>query len=132
MTREDAIGWLEYLSDDARSKANTIMPTSIEIAYGMAIDALKAQEPRVIPFNEIDNHEVLWMEVLNVETEDGLAPWVKTRSGRWFSPLLCSDARPDMILSTPEEYGRICRCWTARPTDDQRNAEPWDKEGNKC
>lgn len=89
------------------------------------VGKLKAQEPRVIPFNEIDNHEVLWMEVLDVETEDGLAPWVKTASGRWFSPLFCSEARPDMILSTPREYGRICRCWTSRPTDEQREATPW-------
>ena len=45
MTREDVISWLEYLSDDARSKANRLVPTNIEIACGMAIDALKAQEP---------------------------------------------------------------------------------------
>ena len=90
-----------------------------------ALALLKAQEPRVVPFNEIDNYEVLWLEVRDVETEDGLAPWVKTASRRWFSPLLCSEARPDMILSTPREYGRICRCWTSRPTDKQREAEPW-------
>ena len=91
---------------------------------------LSAHAPRVVAFEEIDNYEVLWLEVRDVQTEGGLAPWVKTKSGRWFSPLLCSDARPDMILSTPEEYGRICRCWTSRPTDAQRNAEPWDKEAD--
>lgn len=47
MTREDVISWLEYLSDDARSKADGLVPTDIEIACGMAIDALKTQEPRV-------------------------------------------------------------------------------------
>lgn len=92
-----------------------------------AIALLKAQEPRVIPFNEIGNYEVLWLEVRDVETEDGLAPWVKTASGRWFSPLLCSEAQPDMILSTPDEYGRICRCWTSRPSDAQREATLWEK-----
>ena len=46
MTHEDVISWLEYLSDDARSKADRLVPTNIEIACGMAIDALKAQEPK--------------------------------------------------------------------------------------
>ena len=91
-----------------------------------AITLLKAQEPHVIRFDEINNYEVLWMEVRDVETEDGLAPWIKTASGRWFSPLLCSETRPDMILSTPREYGRICRCWTSRPTDKQRREAEWE------
>ena len=88
--------------------------------------ALKAQEPRVIQFDEIDDYEVLWLEVRDVETEDGLAPWIKTASGRWFSPLFCSETCPDMILSTPREYGKTCRCWTSRPTDEQREATPWE------
>lgn len=91
-----------------------------------ALALLKAQEPHVIRFDEIDDYEVLWLEVRDVESEEGLAPWVKTRSGNWFSPLLCSELQPDMILSTPEEYGKYCRCWTSRPTDEQREAEPWN------
>lgn len=91
-----------------------------------AIEALKAQEPRVIQFDEIDDYEVLWLEVRDIGSEEGLAPWVKTRSGNWFSPLLCSKLQPDMILSTPEEYGKFCRCWTSRPTDEQREATPWN------
>lgn len=102
--------------------------TELHEMYTEVIALLQAQEPRVIQFDEIDDYEVLWLEVRDVETEDGLAPWVKTASGRWFSPLLCSEARPDMILSTPREYGRICRCWTSSPTDAQRAAEPWPKE----
>ena len=90
------------------------------------IGKLKAQEPHVIRFDEIDDYEVLWLEVRDVGTEEGLAPWVKTRIGNWFSPLLCSELQPDMILSTPEEYGKYCRCWTSRPTDEQRKAVKWD------
>ena len=87
---------------------------------------LKAHGARVVAFDEIDNYEVLWLEVRNVKTEDGLAPWVKTESGRWFSPLICGKERPDMILATAREYGRISRCWTSRPTDAQREAIPWE------
>lgn len=52
-----------------------------ELMYD-ALALLKAQEPRVILFDEIDDYDVLWLEVRDVETEDGLAPWVKTKSGR--------------------------------------------------
>lgn len=91
-----------------------------------ALALLKEQEPRIIPFDEINNHEVLWLEVKGVETEEGLAPWVKTLNERWFSPLFCNLERPDMILSRPDEYGKLCRCWTSRPTDEQRKAVKWD------
>lgn len=92
-------------------------------AIEQAIVLLKAH---VIQFNEIDDYEVLWLEIRDVESEEGLAPWVKTRSGHWFSPLLCSTLEPDMILSEPEEYGVYCRCWTSRPTEEQMEAEPWE------
>ena len=95
-------------------------------AVSDAIALLKAQESRVVAFDEIDNYEVLWLEVRDVNTEEGLAPWVKTADGRWFSPLVCGKERPSMILATECEYGRFCRCWTSRPTDAQREAIPWE------
>lgn len=90
-----------------------------------AIAMLKEQEPRVIAFQEIDNFEVLWLEVRGVDTEEGLAPWVKTKRGRWFSPLVCGEREPDLLLCSPEYYGRYGRCWTSRPTDEQREAVEW-------
>lgn len=54
MTREDVISWLEYLSDDARSKADGLVPTNIEIACGMAIEALKAQDIATIQPKRIE------------------------------------------------------------------------------
>ena len=124
--REKVIEGLEFTLVESCWDADRAFDEQLMIeAVTDAITLLKAQEPHVIRFDEINNYEVLWLEVRDVETEDGLAPWIKTASGRWFSPLLCSEARPDMILSTPREYGRICRCWTSRPTDKQREAEPW-------
>ena len=98
----------------------------IDVMRSHVDEIQKAQEPRVISYDEIENYEVLWLEVLDVNTEDGLAPWVKTKSGHWFSPLLCSDAQPEMILATSDEYGKICRCWTSRPTDKQRKEVKWN------
>lgn len=97
-----------------------------EQLFDDALALLKAQEPRVIQFDEIDNYEVLWLEIRDFDSEEGLAPWVKTRSGNWFSPLFCGELRPDMILSTPEEYGKFCRCWTFRPDEKRRKETPWN------
>lgn len=118
--RERAIDVLEFLI--AAYAWNSVETEDL----GYALELLKAQGPRVISFDEIDNYEVVWLEVREVETEDGLAPWVKTTSGRWFSPLLCGETQPDMILSTPDEYGKICRCWTSRPDEKRRVETPWE------
>ena len=96
--------------------------------FQMQLDALALLEeikPRVVAFEEINNHEVLWVEMCGMNTEEGLAPWIKTRSGRWYSPLYCNESEPDMLLSTPEEYGIFCRAWTQRPSDEQREETEW-------
>lgn len=44
MTKEDVIGWLEFLSEQEHVKADGIAPCDTEIALGMAIEALKQPE----------------------------------------------------------------------------------------
>jgi len=130
MTREDVISWLEYLSDDARSKADGLVPTNIEIACGMAIDALKAQEPRVMTLWEavgiIDRPVYLERNVLMPDKS-------VNRQECW--ALVCATDDEHMIrLATPygEEkwhvgaYGIGWRCWTSRPTEAEREAIPWN------
>ena len=124
----DRVKVIKGLGDALQLLANDVPERYLGYSAGACLDAielLKAQEPHVIQFDEIDNFEVLWLEVRDVDAEKGLAPWVKTADGRWFSPLVCGKERPDMILATECEYGRICRCWTSRPTDAQREAIPW-------
>lgn len=89
------------------------------------IDILKTQKPRIVSFEEINNHEVLWVEMRGMNGEEGLAPWIKTRSGRWYSPLYCNGSEPGMLLSTAEEYGIFCRAWTSEPSDEQREETKW-------
>ena len=124
----DRVKVIKSLGDALQMLANHVPECYLGNSAGACLDAialLKAQEPHVIQFDEIDNYEVLWLEVRDVNTEECLAPWVKTADGRWFSPLFCGKERPSMILATECEYGRFCRCWTSRPTDAQREAIPW-------
>lgn len=50
MTKEDVIGWLEFLREQERVKADGIVPCDTEIALGMAIEALK--QPEWVPVSE--------------------------------------------------------------------------------
>ena len=77
-----------------------------------ALELLKRQEPRIIAFDELesDNLEVVWFEA---KQSTYIGPML-TRgidfndSADWF------------------KYGRDWRCWTQRPTDEQREATPWN------
>lgn len=83
-------------------------------------ELLKAQEPKVMTVSEIGalaNGDVVWIEftdgrLLPMIVEDGCLM-------RWrFLWRICEDAFYD------ENYK--ARAWTSRPTDEQREATPWN------
>lgn len=120
MKREDVIDWLEYLSEDARVKADSIVPTNIEIACKIAIEALKAQEPRVMTPDEVaalKRGEVVWYEQ-HTPDRDYIQPMVA--DGRGF----IGNADLGVKLCY---LGHCERLWTAEPTDEQREAVKWDE-----
>lgn len=55
MTKEDVIGWLEFLSEQEHIKADGIVPCDTEIALGMAIEALK--QPEIIRCKDCKHKE---------------------------------------------------------------------------
>ena len=76
------------------------------------IALLKEQEPRVLTPDEADAAEVVWFEVRN---HTHIEPML-TRGKRF------ADETADWF-----RYGRDWRCWSARPTDKQREEAPWDE-----
>ena len=87
MSREEVIAGLNDIHGVASGLGgdqcylNGIGIKQLQALIDGATELLKAQEPKVIPYNELDNYEVLWLEVRDVETEEGLAAWVKTAGG---------------------------------------------------
>ena len=90
-----------------------------------ALELLKAQEPRVMTVDEINqlsNGETVWVEIsdgrlLPMMVEDGTLM-------RWgYMWRICDEA-----FCTHEEGECAARAWTSRPTDEQREATPWIKE----
>lgn len=95
-----------------------------------ALKELKAQEPRVMTLDEV---KVLPYGHVLIETD-------KNESLRWLDALMfCKNTNFSFDFITLEgrarllgtEYNREWRCWTSRPTDEQRAVTPWEppKEG---
>ncbi len=92
-------------------------------ALNMAIEALKAQEPRVMSLEEALAADYVYLEIklhaslpcdcciLAIDPDGGILP---LRKG------FCA-------YLDGEEYGQTWRCWTQRPSEEQRRAEPWER-----
>lgn len=75
-----------------------------------AIEMLKAQQSRVMTLEDFENNP-------NVDQYGCLPCWMEYREEpKW-------DGWAEATVHTCVEYGR--RPWTSRPTDEQREAEPW-------
>ena len=104
-----------------------IMPNQywfdIETPCNDAIALLKAQEPRVMTATEAYTADYVYIEFDGVIT-----PAIRTTNER--------DGHRESYFATQQlggdwmrwdDYGITWRCWTSRPTDEQREAAPWDK-----
>lgn len=87
-------------------------------AIDKAIEALTAQEPRLMAENDFENNP-------DVDHDGFLPAWIEyRRDGDW----------NEYWEGQPDEWG-VCRAdrlvygsmryWTSRPTDAQREKEPW-------
>lgn len=90
------------------------------------INALKAQEPRVVKMSELTAGEpmLVWLEDIDKEeTVAGMIfDYVPGRLGFKLTYHGCMDRIYPLI----DEYLTRWRCWTSRPTDAQREAIPWN------
>jgi len=90
-----------------------------------ALSLLKAQEPRVMNADEIvlsaEPSGWLWLEMKNGHCGEAF------KAGRTISGMINFGNGFESLFSSflPKEYGKTWRCWTSRPTDEQREAIPW-------
>ena len=99
----------------------------IEDALETIEDALKTQEPRVLTLEEVLSLQC--DTPIYIENSNGYNGWDvyagTTKDGE-------SEIVTGAIWSTCEywsqdEYGNTWRCWSARPTEEQREARPWEE-----
>ena len=90
-----------------------------------ALTLLKAQEPRVVKISELTSGEpmLVWLEdIYKEETVAGMIfDYVPGRLGFKLTDI----GSMDRIYPRIEDYMTRWRCWSSRPTDEQREAIPW-------
>lgn len=108
----------------------------VDCAVDDAIALLKAQEPRVMTLEEVNQERICWIE----DADDGMTvrlfPATMFGIGKY-----ANGSKSCMFLAHKpwaidehdcewwyliEDYGKIWRCWTSRPTDEQMEAIPWN------
>lgn len=90
-----------------------------------ALALLKAQEPRVMTLEEIlsiNGGDIVWIEDRSL---DEMIAGIKFQSPskNCYYVMLIGSKRPQTF--SKELYEVNWRCWTSRPTDEQREATPW-------
>lgn len=137
--REKVIKGLESVASDMQEEVDEWRDYSdSELAHGLTCDCdwwintlqkvrdalalLKAQEPRVMTPDEACNSDCVWYDWRT----RGVRPAKITRS-----PYKNGVYRVQRIGDIDEwvhadEYNEYWRCWTSRPTDEQRKAVKWD------
>jgi len=105
-----------------RAKFDSATVKVIEDAMDIIENALQAQEPRVLTLEEVLSQE--W-DYVYIETEH--RPYSKEIEAYCGThTIYCSTTVVHKRLTSGDsEYGATWRCWTARPTEEQRKATPW-------
>ena len=89
---------------------------------------LKEQEPRVLDWDEIKNYPVVYGEFRGIKE---IYPLIITvddwgRCLSWNPRINVSDEF--LLVVSDEEDKRNTRCWNHMPTEEQRQAVPWDEQ----
>ena len=93
-----------------------------------ALVLLKAQEPRVMTLGKMREGEVYWFDCPGNFI---LRPVICNMYDRGDSSYLNFVWQYGNFSWKISEYGRTWRCWTSRPTEEQREVTPWTQSGGK-
>lgn len=93
-----------------------------------ALELLKAQEPRVMTLEEssaINGGDIVWIEDRSLN-QMIVGIKFQSPSENCYYVMLIGSKRPQPF--SKELYEVNWRCWTSRPTDEQREATPWNAQ----
>lgn len=102
----------------------------IKIPADLALAVMRelvAQEPRVMMLEELINmagdHEIIWVE--DNGSDDCIDGWAEPDENHE-SVILWQPGNEVEWEPNNAEYGKTWRCWTSRPTEEQRRNTPWE------
>ena len=94
----------------------------VELLFKDALSLLKAQEPRVMQFTEAMDAEVAWLEKCG---ENEIKPVIILGYEYGYWECLIYNENDAEITLTIDGFNTDWRCWTARPTGEQREKVKW-------
>lgn len=90
------------------------------------VNLQKEQHPRVLSYKEVMESDFVFIELYTDEKDCVEPEFIRA------IPMFISYSQPSFVTQYEEcsygfydEYMYTWRCWTARPTDEQRKAVPW-------
>lgn len=89
-----------------------------------ALELLKAQEPRVLTLEEVKafDYDYCYLEEERLPGND-----YRTVCGRHKVTCITWPSITQLrIVHKDDTYGKTWRCWSSKPTDEQRKAVKWD------
>lgn len=92
---------------------------------------MKDAEPRVLTIEEVackPHKEWLWFEENvygHIEESAMVCAQIYAFGDSWIAVDVPSQTHDETIKFDNEYYGKTWRCWSSRPTDEQREATPW-------
>lgn len=140
MTQEEVIRGLECCLDTLVQNEHTLAENGV-VMYSWqdrakridiiheAIAVLKAQEPRVMTLGEALRADWCFVEIRKYLRSGDLF-YYDTFSGILVenSGIYVIHKRGTSAYVDVDRYGIDWRCWTSRPTDEQRRAIPWNAQ----
>ena len=132
MTNEDAIKWLENLRQDiGQLRHEDLWP------YAQAIDEiselLEEQEAKLLTFEEVKNHFHVPIKLLGdiekyVDFENDIEPLYLECDieDAWTVQWRTYDNTKEYLESWEKDYGKTWRCWTKKPTEEQKRSVKWE------
>ena len=87
-------------------------------------DALEALQPRVLSLEEIQDGGCYWFEA---GTDFVIRPviCIRNEEDAW-KRYVCFAWQFGTFSWEADDYDKTWRCWMAKPTDEQREATPWN------
>ncbi len=131
LTLEEVLAWAETPAEKRdpvffeQKKGKDMVEIPVDLAKDV-LALLKEQEPRLLTIEEITGDGECWFEGINGAC--GYADFYMCTGSKEVEINRIS-MRPEYV--SWDDFKKKWRCWSARPTEEQRKATPWEppKEG---
>jgi hypothetical protein len=127
VTREEIVSGMAKIADFFKARADMAVGDGKMLLLNWmrcaeeAAEVVRAQEPRVLALDEIHRGMAVWLE--DVDKADVIL----AIGGSSVGGAKCFISENDMSIAPKDaEYGVRWRAWNAEPSEEQREATPWN------